>query len=47
MEEKIKLKLEENIERILNKKIINRNDVLILKDKLYEIQKSKKSKEMN
>ena len=39
MKEKIEEKLEENIERILNKEELSATDVAILKEKLEEIER--------
>lgn len=38
MKEKIEIKLEENIERILNKEELSATDVAILKEKLADIK---------
>lgn len=43
MEEKIKNKLQENIERILDKKILSPEDVKILKEELYELNGGKQN----
>lgn len=45
MKERIEKKLEENIERILNKEELDRFDVAILKDELCKIEREEKLKE--